>query len=82
MSGPEDADTYPHTAQHIHIERAGPTRRIWIDGTPFPWITSRDDLEVDVNPDRMPAVRLTIYADKVTVSNRLNEGSMDKEDGS
>lgn len=56
---------------HIRIERQGRRARFLIDGEDFPWPIAWDGIDVNVNPDNIPGVSLTILADRVEVVDAL-----------
>lgn len=48
-----------------------------IDGEEFPYVILEEDLRVEVQPEHMPAIRVTLIADRVEVINDwgdLSEG--------
>lgn len=56
----------------IRVERYWQTAEITVDGQPFPYAVAREDIILSVDPDGMPSVTLTIYADRVEVVNDIN----------
>lgn len=56
-----------HLAKLIEIERHGASATIKVDGEPFPWLIGPvADVRVDLDQE-MPAVTITLLADRVTV---------------
>lgn len=54
-------------AKSIEIERHGASATIKVDGEPFPWYIARvADVHIDLDQE-MPAVTITLLADRVTV---------------
>lgn len=56
---------------HIRVERQGSSARLLIDGEDFPWPIAWDGIDVNVNPDNIPGVSVTILADRVEVVDAL-----------
>lgn len=64
----------PEIAHVITVRRLGFCDwSLQIDGREFPWAVSADGVDVTVADRDMPAVRLTIVADRVEVVDDVNE---------
>lgn len=58
--------------RHIEIVRKGPIARVLVDGEQLPFSLPREAVTVPVHPDELPAVHLTLFAERVDVSNQLH----------
>ncbi|GAA3384503.1 hypothetical protein [Streptomyces racemochromogenes] len=61
---PEPAAAQPRLATEIVIQPAGP---VLVDGEPFPWLLTRQPMEIHLDPDGVSSVRLTLMAGNVRV---------------
>ncbi|ONK09435.1 hypothetical protein [Streptomyces sp. MP131-18] len=68
----------PTLPELICVERRGNDTSITVDGQPFPYIVGRDDVHLSVDPDEIPSVTLTLYADRVEVINSLDADIKDR----
>lgn len=58
------APTEPRLAQEIVIQPGG---AVLIDGQPFPWLLTRQPMEISLDPDGTSTVRLTVMAAAVQI---------------
>jgi hypothetical protein len=58
---------------HIKVNRRGTAAHVTIDGEPFPWFIARSGVRVDVDPDAVPTVTLTILANRVEVDDAIRD---------
>ncbi|MFH8369199.1 hypothetical protein [Streptomyces sp. NPDC018031] len=58
-----------HRPRHIEVIREGTAVRVLVDGQELPAIVDHDAVTVPVAPDDWPTVQLTLYADRITVTN-------------
>lgn len=59
--------------RQITVERHGSRAQVLIDGVALGGIPRDSDVTVDVNPDGIPTVRLTLMAERVDVVNVLED---------
>jgi hypothetical protein len=63
--------------QRIEVIRKGPTVHVLVDGVEVPFPLLREAVIVSVDPDEMPTVHLTLFADRVDV---VNQSHPDEEE--
>lgn len=63
-AGRAEKQAEPVCAKEIVVEPGG---AVLIDGEPFPWLISRQPMEIGLNPEGISTVRLTLLAEAVQV---------------
>ena len=58
--------------KRIEVIREGRIVRVLIDGEELPFALPRESVTVTVDPAEWPTVSLTLFADQVTVVNKLH----------
>ncbi|MEU1219228.1 hypothetical protein [Streptomyces microflavus] len=65
-------------AERITVTREGARARIVVDGVEIPLdAIGRHSVTVDIDPDEVPSVHLTLIGARVDVLNTLKEGATD-----
>jgi hypothetical protein len=54
----------PQLAREITIQPGG---AVLVDGEPFPWLIAKQPMEINLNPDGVSTVRMTLLADRIQV---------------
>lgn len=58
-------------AKHITVKQVGADYSLQIDGEEFPWFITVDGVRTTVSREEMPAVTLTIVAERVEVEHAV-----------
>jgi hypothetical protein len=64
QAAPKQAAREPQMAKEIVIQ---PDGAILVDGEQFPWLVTRDPMDVRLDPEGISTVRMTLMADAVQI---------------
>jgi hypothetical protein len=59
--------------QRIEVIRTGSVARVLVDGQELPFKLPRETIMVEVHPDDLPTIRLTLFAKRVDVINKFDD---------